>query len=262
VEGSVSCKTQDQANAEFAKIASQQFTNVRVYGTPCNQIEIAIIAAKALGLNLMTGIFDMQNVSAEVGKLIRQVKAAGGDTNANWAMVDTITIGNEDVKGLANPTDVINAIAAAHTVLNGTGFQGAVIHVDTIGAIIRHPQLCSDDAGDYIAANIHPFFNPSTPAIMAGKFVAQQVELLRRCSELQSKKRSNHRVVVTETSWPTRGDGNGQAVPGRTQQFAAIASIQQTVPTDVYLYSAFNNIWLVNNAGTFNAEHFWGILDN
>jgi exo-beta-1,3-glucanase (GH17 family) len=259
VEGSTTCKPQGQASSEFARIALQQFTSVRVYGTDCNQVTLAMIAAKAIGLQLMVGVFDLKNTQSEVHELIRQVNTAGGD----WSIVHTITIGNEDVeKGLASPVDVINAIAIARQALSTTSFQGAIVHVDTMAAIYKHPELCGDKAGDYIAANIHPFFNSGTPAILAGKFVSQQIEILRQCSQSQSQKRGDHRVVVTETGWPTGGNANGLAVPGRAQQFAAIASIKKEIPTDVYLYSAFNNNWLANNAGTFGAEHYWGILDN
>jgi len=66
---------------------------------------------------------------------------------------------------------------------------------------------------------------------------------------------------VASTSKDGTSSANGAAVPGRRQQFSAIASIKKRVPKDVYLYSAFNNYWLADNAGTFGAEHYWGLLE-
>ncbi|KAF2665246.1 glycoside hydrolase [Microthyrium microscopicum] len=256
-EGVTTCKPQEQANDEFRKIAAQHFISIRVYGTTCNQIEVAMKAAQQAGVQLMLGIFELNNAAADTRELVRQVEASG----VGWGIVHTITVGNEDVEKGSSAGDVINAVGAARSVLRPSGFQGAVVHVETQGAILAHPELCSEAAGDYIAANIHPFFSSGTPALMAGRFVAQQVGALRACSRAHGRKRRDHRVVVTETGWPTGGNPNGLALPGRLHQFAAIASIKMHMPNDVYLYSAFNNRWLKNNGGTFNAEHFWGILE-
>jgi exo-beta-1,3-glucanase (GH17 family) len=115
-------------------------------------------------------------------------------------------------------------------------------------------------AGDYIAANIHAFFNPQTPANQAGDFVANQVDALQQCGA--SHRRKNVRVRVTETGWPKEGEANGAAIPGKANQNAAIASIKRKLGNDVFLFSAFNNYWMKNNPSTFGAEHFWGVLDN
>lgn len=256
-ENSVTCKPQDQADEEFAKMARMQFTSVRVYGVACKQVEIAMRAASENGMKVMLGVFDLANVAGETQDIIRQVQ----DTGLGWGMVETISIGNEDVnKGSASADAVIQAVGTARGILRGAGYQGPVVHVETHGAILANPQLCSEAAGDYIAANIHPFFNPLIVSYFAGKYVKSQVEALRECSAQQSRKRSEHRVVVTETGWPTSGWPNGLAIPSRGQQFAAIKSIKRELAGDVYLFSAFNNRWQRDSAGTFGAEKHWGLL--
>jgi len=70
-------------------------------------------------------------------------------------------------------------------------------------------------------------------------------------------------IVVTETGWPMKGQRNGLAVPSLENQKAALSSIRQefsSTPGDVILFSAFNDRWKENNAGTFNTEGFWGII--
>jgi exo-beta-1,3-glucanase (GH17 family) len=256
-EDAVICKPQDQVNSEFRKIARMDFTTVRVYGTICNQVQLALRAASHAGLDLMLGVFDLANVAAETRDLIRQVRGTG----AGWGAVDTVAVGNEDVqKGAMSADGVIAAVNVAREMLRAAGFQGPVVHVETHGAILANPQLCSEAAGDYIAANIHPFFNPGTMSWNAGKYVKSQVRALQECSARHSRKRSEHRVVVAETGWPTNGWPNGLAIPGRSQQFAAIKSIRRELPDDVYLFSAFDNRWQRDSAGTFGAEKHWGLL--
>jgi exo-beta-1,3-glucanase (GH17 family) len=256
-EAAVTCKPQDQTNEEFSKMASMQFTTVRVYGVACNQIVLAMRGAADNGLRVMLGVFDLSNVAGETQDLIRQVQTTG----LGWGMVDTISIGNEDVqKGAASADAVIAAVTTARSMLRGAGYQGPVVHVETHGAILANPQLCSEAAGDYIAANIHPFFNPLIISYFAGKYVKSQVRALQDCSAQQSRKRSEHRVVVTETGWPTSGWPNGLAIPSRGQQFAAIKSIKRELENDVYLFSAFDNRWQRDSSGTFGAEKHWGLL--
>jgi exo-beta-1,3-glucanase (GH17 family) len=204
----------------------------------------------------MLGIFDISNTAGEANDLVGQVQRSGG-----WGLVDSIGVGNEDVQNGKSVQSVIDAVAVARGILRGAGFQGGIVHVDTSAAIMRNRQLCSTAAGDYIAANIHPFFNAAIAPTLAGAFVSTEVGILRACSATTSRKRKDHRVVVTETGWPKGGNSNGLAIPGFSQQQAAIASIKKRVPRDVFLYSAFNNKWLVDNSGTFGAEHFWGLLD-
>jgi exo-beta-1,3-glucanase (GH17 family) len=256
-QGNVQCKSQAEANDDFTMMAGQQFTTVRIYGVACNQAAIAVRAAQNSGLRVMLGVFDISNTAGETNDMINQVQGSG----TGWNLVDSISIGNEDVQNGKSVSDVLNAVATARGILRGAGYEGPIVHVDTSAAILNNRQLCSSDAGDYIAANIHPFFNAAIAPSLAGAFVATEVGLLRICSAATSRKRKDHRVVVTETGWPRGGSSNGLAVPGSAQQFSAIASIKKFVPNDVYLYSAFNNKWLVDNSGTFGAEHFWGLLD-
>jgi exo-beta-1,3-glucanase (GH17 family) len=256
-ESDVSCKPQSQADAEFQKMARMQFTSVRMYGTDCDQVSLSMRAAATAGLKVMLGVFNLNDVEQETQDLINQVQESG----QGWGMVESISIGNEDVqKGTANAQQVIAAISTARGLLKGAGYQGPVVHVETHGAILANPELCTDAAGDYVAANIHPFFNPLILSYFAGKYVRSQVEALQACSAHNSKKRSEHRVVVTETGWPTSGWPNGLAIPSRGQQFAAIKSIKKELAGDVFLFSAFDNHWQKDNPTTFGAEKHWGLL--
>lgn len=66
-------------------------------------------------------------------------------------------------------------------------------------------------------------------------------------------------IVVTESGWPHGGQPNGKAIPGLAQQQAAIASLKAALPSNLILYSGYNEHWLVNNAYTFGAQNHWGV---
>ncbi|KAF2400103.1 glycoside hydrolase [Trichodelitschia bisporula] len=251
-----SCKTADDTLSDFQKLVG--YSRIRVYGTDCGQPENVINAARATGKKVFMGIFFLDSVPAQIQTIVNAVQATGG----SWDVFETISIGNEDVERGTPVGTVIAAVQAARSQLRAAGYQGPVVHVDTQSAILANPQLCGPDAGDFVAANIHPFFNPNIIAAASGWFVAQQVRALERCAAAHSRKRDVQRVVVTETGWPARGQNNGHAVPGRLHQVAAIMSIRKHLKSDVFLFSAFNSGWKEDTPGTFGAERFWGIYDN
>jgi exo-beta-1,3-glucanase (GH17 family) len=234
------------------------FKTVRVYGTDCNQPSIALSLAQKYNKKVVLGVYWLDGrLGDELSTIVDAVK----DNDNNWGIVDTIAIGNEDVhRGEQTTFGIYKAIAQSRVALRIGGYRGPIVHVDSQDAILANPGLCSRLAGDYIGANIHAFFNPNTPANQAGDYVSSQVDALRACGA--GKKRRDVRVRVMETGWPKEGEANGAAVPSKENQQAAIASIKNKLGNDVFLFSAFNNYWMHNDPSTFNAEHYWGILDN
>jgi exo-beta-1,3-glucanase (GH17 family) len=248
------CKTLEDADNEWSQMGA--FGTVRTYGADCEQASNALQLGKKYNKKVVLSAFFLDN------RLVPDLNtiAAAGQAHG-WDTVDTITVGNEDVnKGAASVGQVIASVATARNILRAAGYNGPIVHVDTQNAILANPELCGHAAGDYIAANIHPFFNPNTPAEQAGSFVSGQVQALQQCGST-SWKRRNTRVRVMETGWPKGGEANGAAVPSKSNQQTAISSIKKALGSDVFLFSAFNNYWMKNDASTFNTEHFWGIFD-
>lgn len=242
------CKSAAQIMSDFGVI-SKTFGYVRVYGVDCDQIPRVYAAAKANHLRVMYGIFSLDNLGDQIATLTSGIQS-------DWSNVDTVSIGNELVNnGQATPQQVQSALASARKLLTAAGYEGPVVTVDTFVAALAHPELCS--SSDYCAVNIHPFFDPNTPADQAGTFVLNMIEALR--TKLGN---STARVRVTESGWPWQGSANGKAVPGVDQQAAAIKSIRSAMasnPQDVFLFSAFNDRWKKAAADTFYAEQYWGI---
>ncbi|KAH6677461.1 cell wall glucanase [Halenospora varia] len=245
------CKTQAQVTEDFNAIPSG-YSIVRIYGTDCSQATTVLTAAKAKGLKLFAGVYDITQVSSEVALI---VKAANGD----WSSFDTISIGNELVNsGSATAAQVVAAISTARSLLKTAGYTGSVVTVDTLVAARANPSLC--DNSDYCAVNSHPFFDGGVAAADSGSFLTTQIPTLQAVLSNKSQ-----RVVITETGWPSQGSTNGKAVPSSENQSAAISSIKSAFtssPSNVILFTTFNTMWKKNTAAQFNAEQYWGFLGN
>lgn len=243
-----SCKSAKQVMADFGAIRTS-YGLVRVYGVDCDQIPAVYAAAKANNLKVMYGLFSIDNLGDQIATLTAGI-------GSDWSNVDTVSVGNELVNnGQASPQQMLDAVAAARKLLSASGWNGPVVTVDTFVAALAHPELCS--GSDYCAVNIHPFFDPNTPAEKAGTFVVNMVQALR-----EKLGNPTARVRVTESGWPWQGSANGQAVPGVDQQEAAFNSIRAAFasnPEDVVLFSAFNDRWKKAEEYTHYAEQYWGI---
>ncbi|GJN71652.1 hypothetical protein PLICBS_005720 [Purpureocillium lilacinum] len=242
------CKSKEEIECDLAHLA-KQYSLVRIYGTDCNQVQNVYSGAKSLGMKLFVGIWDPDQVENEANIITSAI-------NGDWDMIHTVSVGNELVNnGKATPEQVVSAVKSVRSTLREAGYKGPVVTVDTFVAAMAHPELCS--ASDYCAINAHAFFDKDVTASEAGQWLRKTVGGVK--DALPSPKN----IVVTETGWPMKGQRNGLAVPSLENQKAALSSIRQefsSTPGDVILFSAFNDRWKENNAGTFNTEGFWGII--
>jgi exo-beta-1,3-glucanase (GH17 family) len=239
------CKDKQAVAADIKKLTG--YTSIRLYGTDCKQVANVLPAAKAAGMTIFAGVFDIAKAATQAKELIDQV-------NGDWASINTVGVGNEAVnKGEASPAQVVAALGAVKSTLKGAGYTGPVVAPDTFIAMIKNPSICQ--AADYAAANCHAFFDPNTPAKDAGKFLkTQQANVEQACGK---------KVVITETGWPKKGSSNGQAIPSTENQAAAISSIKNAYkdsPQSIIMFSAFDDDWKKDTSATFNAERHWGML--
>ncbi|KAF4334570.1 glucanase [Fusarium beomiforme] len=244
--GDHQCKTKDEIQNDIKKLAAD-FSVLRIYGTDCDQVANVYSCAKGNGMKLFLGIWNIDDVQTETKAVISAID--------DWSIVDTISVGNELVNsGAASPAKVISAVKQAREILRAAGYQGPVVTVDTFVAAKANPELCNES--DYCAINAHAFFDANTSADEAGQWLSNTVK------DLRSNISSDKRIVICETGWPTKGNSNGKAVPGMSQQKAALDSIKQAFSghmEDLILFSAFNDPWKKAEAATFMAEQWWGI---
>ncbi|KAL8973360.1 MAG: hypothetical protein Q9183_000053, partial [Haloplaca sp. 2 TL-2023] len=229
-----------QVASDLSRITGYQI--IRLYGTDCDQVSNVLAATKESSVKLFLGIFDLAQVQKESDIISKAV-------NGDWSKISVISVGNEMVNQGTDPGTVIGAIGQARSALKSSGYNGAVVTVDTMVAMTDHPEICK--ASDFCAINCHAFFDGKTPAEKSGEFVKGWVDSIGEAT--------GKTVVVTETGWPTQGDTNNVAVPSQSNHRAALQSIQDALPTNVIYFSAYNEMWKKNRPGTFNAEQFWGL---
>lgn len=240
-----SCKSQDEVNKDIKGISG--YSMIRIYGTSCNQASTVLNAARAQGMQLFAGVYDITQVESEVDSIIG---AADGD----WSGIHTISIGNEGVNDGTYTVDaVLAALTTARGKLSGAGYTGKIVTVDTFVAILANPQLCK--ASDYAAANCHAFFDNTCTAENAGSYVLKMAQAVSQaCGGMDT--------MITESGWPSQGQSNGQAVPSTENQAAAISSLKSAFSSNLILFNSYNDYWKTSTAAQFGAEQHWGVLGN
>lgn len=252
------CKSPEEVKTDLQGISG--YDTIRLYGVDCDQITKVSAALQSSGKNtkLFLGIFSLENAQAETQTLITAI-------NGNWGLVSAINVGNELVNQFigSHPGDegaisayvgkVTGAVNQARSQLRSAGYTGPVVTVDTMVAMKKHIELCT--ASDFCAINCHAFFDGGVNHDGAGPFVldwAQQI----------SAAAGGKLTVVTESGWPSRGDPKNKAVPSPSNQAAAVSSLKSSFGQNIIIYSAYNNLWMQDHEGTYNAEKFWGINGN
>jgi exo-beta-1,3-glucanase (GH17 family) len=131
--------------------------------------------------------------------------------------------------------DMVTFIGAAQGQLRAAGFTGIISTVETVGTYQTYPELCACIEST-IHANIHAYFNPSTPSNQAGPFVVSQRTLLANvCGKS---------VIISETGWPSGGPPNGAAIASPSDQSTAISTIESaTGNSEVTYFSWCNDAW-------------------
>ena len=239
------CKTKEGIAKDLAKLGDD-YDLIRLYGTDCHQTKFVLEATVGKNVKIFAGIYKMDQLAKEIGELI-------SDVDGDWSRIHAVSVGNELVnKKESTPKQVLDAMQTVKDALKLAKYSGPVVTVDTFKAIYDNIELCKDTP--FCAINCHAFFDPHTTPEQAGKFVQDWVDKVAE--------KSGKPVLVTETGWPTQGDRNGVAVPGKEQQNTAIQSIEKAMPKNKILFNAYNDNWKTDFDGSFKAEHFWGLLGN
>lgn len=238
------CKSASEVASDLASL--KDYSTIRLYGTDCDQVA-NVMKAKGSNQKLFVGIYDVSDIQGSVDTIKAAIEAYG-----SWSDVTTVSVGNELVNsGQATPDQIGGYVSSARSALTSAGYSGPVVAVDTFIAVINNPQLCQ--YSDYMAVNAHAYFDQNTAAQDAGPWVLQQIQrVATACGNSKT-------VEIVETGWPSQGQTLGVAVPSAQNQKDAIESIENTCGNDVFLYTAFNDLWKAD--GAYGVEKYFGIYD-
>ena len=228
-----SCKDDASVSSDIALIAAKRFTSIRLYSTDCSGLHTVGAAAKTHGLKLVLGIYISDRGIADAETQVTDIITW---TRGDWSSVEMIVVGNEAVfNEHCTAAALVDFITSAKSALVGAGYSGPITTTEPINILAEHAAtLCP--IVDVVAANIHPFFHSDVTADTAGDFVAVELQNLQTiCPGLMS--------YNLETGWPSAGSPNGVAVPGISEQRAAVASIQKAAGNRSVFSSFMDDLW-------------------
>lgn len=243
-----SCKGEAEVLKDVGYIAKKGFSHVRIYATDCNGLENVGKAARQNNLKMIVGVYIDDTGASGAQKQVKSLSEW-----AQWDIVTLVVVGNEAVQdGKIEVGELAGLISSAKKSFQESGYNGDVTTAEPINVWEQKGKsLCS--AIDAVGANIHPFFNPQVSPSKAGKFAHDEVKILEKICPGKD-------VLILETGWPNNGDANGNAVPGKEQQAAAIKGLVDEVGEQSVFFSFSNDKW--KSAGNFNVERFWGCIEN
>lgn len=242
------CMTRQQVEASIAGFAAAGITTVRTYSTDCDTLSFVGDACRKHNVKMMIGVFvDSPGCQANHPSISEQIDAIA--KWAQWDLVPLAIIGNEAmVNGYCTPGQIASLIQTAKS--KWTGYNGPYTTADTVNIWERSDvtaALCP--VIDVVGANAWAFFNLATSAEKAGTFVKGQLDII-------SKVCPGKTGYVLETGWPSAGNAMGAAVPGPSQQAAAIKSIIEECGDKVVVLSPFNDQWKDGSTACACEQHF------
>ena len=221
---------------------------MRIYSTDCSGLVNVGTAASSLGLKIIVGVFINSSGISGAQAQVEEIVAWG-----QWDLVELIVVGNEAISnGYCDAGSLAAFVTGSKGKFTGAGYTGPVTTTEPLNIWqASGSTLCS--AVDVVGGNMHAFFNADTTADQAGSFIASELAALAEVCG------GGKPVYNLESGWPHAGQANGAAVPGVSEQAAAINSIEATCGAQVVFFSFEDDLWKA--PGEFGVEQSWGCVD-
>ncbi|KAL6920086.1 hypothetical protein ACHAPO_001047 [Fusarium lateritium] len=242
------CKSGDQVDKDIAALKDAGFQIIRSYSTDCDTLETVAPACKKYGVEMIVGVFvKASGCSYETPEIKEQVDALA--KWAQWDQVKLFTVGNEAImNNFCSPDELAELISVVKE--KCSGYNGPYTIAETLNIWQREDvkgAICG--VVDVTGANIHPYFNSEVTPQSAGEFVQGQLDLLSEICK-------GNDVINLECGWPSAGECNGSACPGKKEQAEAIKSIRKTCGDKTVFFSYEDDLW--KEPGDCNCERSWG----
>ncbi|TVR13587.1 MAG: glycosyl hydrolase [Balneolaceae bacterium] len=200
--------------------------------------------AKDYGLKTLVGAWlsdDQEKNREEIDALIEL---------ADQGYVDIAAVGNEVL--YRNDLEENELLSYMHEVKTQLA-DIPVGYVDAYYEFVQRPQLA--DACDLILCNCYPYWE-GTP-------FKYSFDHMRHMYQLGIDAGKGKRVLITETGWPSKGEGLGGANPSQINAMkyfinTHLWAIENNIET--FYFSSFDEAWKVGAEGEVGA--YWGIWDS
>lgn len=206
--------------------------------------ELVAKVARELGMKTMVGAWlgkDEEKNEKEIAGLIELAKDG---------YVDIAAVGNEVLyRGDLNEDQLLDYIQRVKSAIPGSVPVG---YVDAYYEFTDHPRVV--DACDVILANCYPYWE--------GCSIEHSLVYMKQMYQQAVRAGGGKKVIITETGWPSQGEGKDGAFPSEVNAMRYFINAQQwCVEADIELFyfSSFDESWKVGAEGDVGA--YWGLWD-
>jgi len=199
--------------------------------------------AKEFGMKTLVGAWlgsDEEKNKGEIDGLIKLAKEGH---------VDIAAVGNE----VLYRNDLSKEVLIQHIkeVKKELG-DIPVGYVDAYYEFVVHPDI--SELCDIILCNCYPYWE--------GTSFQDSLQHMRQMYYQAKEAGKGKRVIITETGWPSHGEGLGGAIPGQYNAIRYFINTHlwaQDEEIETFYFSSFDESWKISDEGEVGA--YWGVWD-
>jgi exo-beta-1,3-glucanase (GH17 family) len=199
--------------------------------------------AKELGLKTLVGAWLGDDTD------INKKEIEGLKTLANQGYVDIAAVGNEVMyRGDLTEEELLSFIYNVKQDIP----EIPVGYVDAYYEFAQRPKIT--EACDVILANCYPYWE--------GCSIEYSLIYMKDMYNQAVKAANGKKVIISETGWPSEGEGLNGAFPSAENAMRYFINTQQWSKEDnidIFYFSSFDESWKVGAEGDVGA--FWGLWD-
>lgn len=199
--------------------------------------------AKEMGMKTLVGAW-LGNESEMNHKEIEGLKKL-----ASLGLIDVAAVGNEVMyRGDLTEEELLEFIQNVKSEITDI----PVGYVDAYYEFIHRPKITK--ACDVILANCYPYWE--------GCSIEYSLIYMKDMYNQAVKAAKGKKVIITETGWPSQGEGLNGAFPSEVNAMKYFINTQkwsQEDEIDIFYFSSFDESWKVGSEGDVGA--YWGLWD-
>lgn len=205
--------------------------------------ELIPVIAKEFGMNTLVGAWlsdDEEKNKEEIEGLIKLAKEGH---------VDIAAVGNEVLyRNDLSKEELVEHINHVKKELPDI----PVGYVDAYYEFVVHPDI--SELCDVILCNCYPYWE--------GTSFKDSLQHMRQMYYQAKEAGKGKRVIITETGWPSHGEGLGGAVPAKNNAMKYFINTHlwaQDEEVETFYFSSFDESWKMSDEGEVGA--YWGVWD-
>ncbi|WP_340106319.1 glycoside hydrolase family 17 protein [Rhodohalobacter sp. 8-1] len=201
--------------------------------------------AKEMGIKTLVGAWlgsDSEKNEEEIENLIKLAKEG---------LVDVAAVGNEVLyRNDLSPEELLKKIRYVKEQISDDIPVG---YVDAYYEFVNHQEIA--DICDVILCNCYPYWE--------GTSIEDSFQHMQHMFNQAKQAGNGKRVIITETGWPSQGEGLGGAKPSveNAMKYFVNANLwSKDDDIEMFYFSSFDESWKVGSEGDVGA--YWGVWDS